>query len=136
MSRKNIIYICGPMSGIDDDNFPAFNFAANYFRQRGYKVWNPAEIEPLTPALRAALPMTEIYRRCLPEDVSKIKQCGALVALPGWERSRGTAWEKEGAEMMGIPFIAPDYTSDEFPGELTDYLDACWELLKEELCVS
>lgn len=136
MSELIRIYICGPMSGMPELNFPAFDFAARFFRSNGVLVENPTEIEPLTPQERIDLTPTQQYRRCLPKDFVRICECDALVGLPGWEESRGTAWEMDGADLVGIPFIAPDYTSDEFPGELTDYLEASLELLKEELCVS
>lgn len=38
------IYISGPMSGIENLNFPAFNAAAERLRGCGLKVINPAEI--------------------------------------------------------------------------------------------
>lgn len=42
-SRINRVYLAGPMTGIEDFNFPAFNDMAAKLRARGYVVENPAE---------------------------------------------------------------------------------------------
>jgi hypothetical protein len=38
------IYLSGPMTGLPDLNFPAFNAAASALRAKGLNVINPAEI--------------------------------------------------------------------------------------------
>lgn len=43
------VYISGPMSGLPDLNFPAFNAAAQQLRELGLDAVNPADITP-TPA--------------------------------------------------------------------------------------
>lgn len=40
------IYISGPMSGMPEHNFPAFNAEAARLRALGYDVVNPAELNP------------------------------------------------------------------------------------------
>lgn len=41
--RSGRIYIAGPMTGLPDFNFPAFNDMAAILRGLGYHVENPAE---------------------------------------------------------------------------------------------
>ena len=43
MSKTEIVYISGPMTGIAEYNFPLFNRVAAQFRADGYSVLNPAE---------------------------------------------------------------------------------------------
>ena len=43
MAPKKTIYLSGPMSNLPNFNFPMFNHWAKYWRERGYKVINPAE---------------------------------------------------------------------------------------------
>ena len=40
------IYVAGPMTGIQDLNFPAFHAQAAQLRADGHQVVNPAELNP------------------------------------------------------------------------------------------
>ncbi|WP_259331943.1 DUF4406 domain-containing protein [Pseudomonas sp. GW101-3H06] len=42
-ARKNRVYVAGPMTGLMDFNYPAFNAAADQLRALGYEVENPAD---------------------------------------------------------------------------------------------
>jgi len=44
----DVYYISGPMTGLPEHNFPAFNAAAAYYRERGFEVINPAEMDDQT----------------------------------------------------------------------------------------
>jgi hypothetical protein len=85
MIAVNRIYIAGPMTGIDDHNFPAFHAAADRFRHAGWEVANPAE----NFGGRTDLPR-ETYIRA---DVVLLAQCDAIAMLPGWRHSRGAMLE-------------------------------------------
>lgn len=42
MSEKKRVYISGPMSGMENLNFPAFNGAESVLKSAGYTTLNPA----------------------------------------------------------------------------------------------
>ena len=72
------VYLSGPMSGLPEMNFPAFNAAAYQLRAMGLDVVNPAEINPDGA-------MT--WEQCMRSDIKALCDCNALVMLPGWEQS-------------------------------------------------
>lgn len=91
MSR---VYISGPMTGLPDFNYPAFNKAAAELRAYGLHVENPAE-NP-TPECNSWLGFMRLA-------VVQIASCDHVVTLPGWENSRGAKVEVELARGMGLP---------------------------------
>ena len=57
------VYIAGPMSGIENSNFPAFHAAAAELRALGHEVVNPAELnpDPDSPWAECMRPWTTAY---------------------------------------------------------------------------
>jgi hypothetical protein len=93
-----VIYVAGPMSGLPDFNYPAFNAAAEQLRQRGYKVLSPvdAEVENTTGQHQEwGWYMRRALRMVLDAD--------ALALLPGWEASRGATLEVHVADALKMP---------------------------------
>ena len=95
MSKR--IYIAGPMTGMPDFNYPAFNAAAAALRADGHHVENPAE-NPV-PACGSWLG----YMRLA---LAQLVTCDEVHALFGWEGSRGARIELRLAEDLGIPVKA------------------------------
>jgi hypothetical protein len=87
------IYVSGPMTGIPDHNFPAFNAEAARLRALGYEVVNPVDVNPDhgTP-----------WAECLRNDLLALLQCDGIALLPGWESSRGAALELHVARALGF----------------------------------
>lgn len=100
MSRAKRIYIAGPMRGLPDHNFPAFNAATGRFRAWGWTVYNPVEIGEKIGNGNPGIPGSEFLR----EDVCAIALCGAIALLPGWERSTGARCEVALAVTIGLDF--------------------------------
>jgi len=94
MTATGRIYISGPMTGIEDHNFPAFHAAAERLREAGWDVANPAE----NFDGRTDLPR-ETYLRA---DVALLAQCDAIALLPGWRDSRGARLEYALAQELGL----------------------------------
>lgn len=76
-------YLAGPMTGIQDLNFPAFHAEAARLRAMGYDVVNPAEL----------CPGETDWSACMRTDIVAMMACDGVALLPGWERSRGARIE-------------------------------------------
>lgn len=79
------LYLLGPMTGIFDDNRPAFNAAAAKLRSLGFDVVNPAELDDGLDVP----PRVDCYAR----DIPHLLTCDAGVGLPGWRKSTGASLE-------------------------------------------
>lgn len=90
------VYVAGPMSGIAEHNFPAFNEAASRLRAQGLVVVNPAELNVGQEGDWAA---------CMRRDVAEMVTCDTLALLPGWDRSRGALVEVRLARDLGLRVI-------------------------------
>ena len=89
------VYISGPMTGIPDFNYPAFNFAAKCLRCEGLEVVNPVEVQISKPS-----PEWADY---LKADIRELVTCDEMRTLEGWEKSRGACLEVDIARRLGIP---------------------------------
>jgi hypothetical protein len=101
------VYVAGPMSGIPEFNFPAFNAAAAKLRAEGYVVFNPAERDierhggvdiskgnATGSQEHAAKEHGFSLREALADDTAWIcKEANAIAMLPGWENSKGARAE-------------------------------------------
>lgn len=96
MSELNC-YIAGPMTGMPDHNFPAFNAAAEQLRRSGWNVINPAE----NFGGRTDLPRGSYIRA----DIIQIAQCAAMAMLPGWRESSGARMEYLIAREMDMKIL-------------------------------
>ena len=91
--KKNRLYLSGPMSGLPDLNFPAFNAEAQRLRDLGYEVINPVELNPDGGT----------WHECMRRDIAALMDCDKVVLLDGWEKSAGACLEKDIAARVGIP---------------------------------
>lgn len=99
------VYLSGPMRGIPDFNFPAFDAAAAYLRSHGHEVFNPAEKDrehdPIgktwkskTGDIKAAESAGFDRRKAIRADLDYIiDHAEAIALLPGWEASKGAQAE-------------------------------------------
>lgn len=90
------IYISGPMTGLMDSNFPAFNAEAERLRGLGHEVVNPAELNP-DPATG--------WHACMRADIKALLDCDTLALLDGWQRSAGAHLEMHVAHRVGIDIV-------------------------------
>ena len=127
------IYCAGPMRGIAEFNFPAFEAAAAQLRGLGYKVISPAEqdlgrgFDPT--GLTGHEDMAALgfdLRETLLSDLKFVSECDAICLLPGWEFSKGATVELDMAVALGLrvgeledyPFDEPMSEHDFLTGDL------------------
>jgi hypothetical protein len=106
MANMSHLYISGPMTGIVDFNFAAFNRAARLLRDAGYQVTNPAELNP----------KGRTWAECLRVDLKAMLDCDALATLDQCEGSRGARMECQVAHLLMMP-VRPwlDWLGDLIP---------------------
>lgn len=98
--KRSRFYIAGPMRGIENFNFPAFDTASQVGRDAGYEVISPADMdrnsgfkENDSPEKAASL--TKVFvKRDVDALLSLNPENGDGIALlPGWDRSTGAMAE-------------------------------------------
>lgn len=96
------VYVAGPMTGIPDHNFPAFNAAEDRLVGLGFEVHNPATkgvIEGWT---------WEDYMRV---DLRELTLCDGIFLLNGWWKSPGAKLEQFVASSLNMTILF-DYLHD------------------------
>jgi Domain of unknown function (DUF4406) len=82
--RAGRAYVAGPMTGLPEFNFPAFNAAAARLRAQGVTVLNPAEHGIVDGAG---------WGDYLRHDLAGLVSCERIHLLPGWSKSKGANLE-------------------------------------------
>lgn len=100
-----LIYVCGPMRGIADFNFPAFDAAAVALRAEGHDVVNPAELDRRAGLDETTPPEKVCVKTAMLRDLPALLGCDAVYALPGWEGSTGASVEMTLARAVNIPIF-------------------------------
>ena len=110
----NVIYIAGPMRGLPNFNFEAFDRAEKSLRAEGWEPINPAEMDrELGFDPKTLVCDKEFILGCVRRDSEAIiEQAEALVLLPGWENSVGANAEMWLARWKQIPvYHYPDMST-------------------------
>lgn len=106
------LYVIGPVTGIADDNRPAFEAARKRLHDAGYMpVGIPHDsIEPGTPweqAMRMSLCNMLMYMDRFDEKADDLVfdsfEFDGVAMLDGWEKSDGATMEHMIAESVGMP---------------------------------
>ncbi|RLB68244.1 MAG: hypothetical protein DRH08_01485 [Deltaproteobacteria bacterium] len=101
------LYIAGPMAGLPNFNYEAFNHAERVLIDRGFSTVNPASLDKpeelqhldfetgggVVGAQRA---------RFLKRDFAELARCDGIILLDGWEESIGANCELAASLIMGI----------------------------------
>lgn len=95
-ARENRVYVAGPMTGLKEFNYPAFNAVADKLRAKGYEVENPADHGTVKGAEWADY---------MAYDLTRLGLCGMIALLPDWENSKGARLEVHIAEQLGMAIV-------------------------------
>lgn len=116
-------YLCGPMTGYPQFNFPLFDAATAWLRAAGWALVSPAELDegPVREAAlrsatgsRADIPAFTAYGEILGRDVSHlVDACRGIVLLPHWEKSQGARTEVFVGLTHGLDFVALGVMQDQ-----------------------
>lgn len=93
---KRTIYVAGPMTGLPDFNYPAFNAAAAQLRAMGHTVLNPAE---------NPVPACGTWQGYMRMALAQLVQCECIVLLPGWAESKGALIERKLAQVLQMEVV-------------------------------
>lgn len=93
-----ILYIAGPMTGLPEFNYAAFNEAAEELRAAGFTVLNPVDVD-IADATEGERTWQWYMRRTL----KMMLDADAIATLPGWRNSKGASIEVDTADRIGIP---------------------------------
>jgi Domain of unknown function (DUF4406) len=85
------IYIAGPMSGLPDNNYPAFQEAAKRLRVAGYEVLSPAELD---------VPKDSSWEGWMRASLAMMLKCDEVALLPEWHKSVGARLEQNLAAQL------------------------------------
>lgn len=73
-------YLAGGMTGYPEFNHPAFHLATKLLRNRGYKIWSPAEENDTHLS----------FNVCMKKDLNAVVNlCRGIILLNGWKKSLG-----------------------------------------------
>lgn len=86
------VYLAGPMSGLPEFNYPAFNAEAARLRALGYEVENPAEN-----------PEQDSWESYMRVSLPQMLSCDMIALLPDWHKSRGATIECNLATELKMP---------------------------------
>ena len=92
MTKRETVYISGPMTGLPDFNYPAFNAKATELFHAGYTVRNPALIVG---------GQDWEWRDWMREALKMQMEAEVVHMLPGWRKSRGARIERRLALILG-----------------------------------
>lgn len=100
------LYVAGPMSGIPQDNIPAFEEAGNWLEDKGFDALLPHTIDPhqhAGPCPKGPKGESQHTAPChLRTDIQEMLSCDGIVLLRGWEASQGARLEMSVASACGL----------------------------------
>jgi hypothetical protein len=101
------VYLCGPITGLPDNNKPAFLDAQRKLVAIGFTVFNPHNLcEDIVANHHGT--SEELWQACMKRDIPWMLKCDLVILLPGWSVSRGASIERALAQQVGIPTVLLD----------------------------
>ena len=98
ISKDQVVYISGPMTGLPDYNRAAFDLRAKLIREAGYQVNNPADISRKHG-------LDKPYAFFFREAMRMLLQSDVLYVFGDITKSEGAQMEIKTAKMAEIPIV-------------------------------
>lgn len=105
------LYICGPMTGKPEYNYPAFDEARDLLKSLGHEAISPADITraywynwhgvEFDPKTMSCEYGSKDTLKLIERDIDTVIWSEGLVLLPGWESSKGACREVAIADWFG-----------------------------------
>lgn len=102
INEDSVLYVSGPMSGIEDFNFPMFQTVVDHLRARGIKALSAHEVVHEGNTEPGALTWEQYLRG---DIIAMLQQCNAIILLPRWYKSRGAQIEAYIAHSLNWPMF-------------------------------
>ena len=100
------IYLAGPMTGIEDFNFPEFFRVAAELEAKGHEVFNPAQNDLDKWGDMEGIKKNFTVRSCMYDDLGWITaNADAVYFMKGWENSNGALAEFFAARSVKCKFF-------------------------------
>jgi len=97
-SKRPVVYITGPMTGLPEFNLPAFRAAKTRLVALGFDILSPSDLADTEGTDK---PRVFYMRR----DLEMLMQADAIFLLEGWSRSKGALLEFNVAQELGLLVI-------------------------------
>src|SRR5438874_2740148 len=91
------------MRGLPGWNFPAFDRAAEVWREAGHQPFSPAQVDRALGYGPDLGESDSALRHVMALDLACISHADAIALLPGWEDSAGATVELAFAQFLGLP---------------------------------
>ena len=101
MDKPKKIFISGPMTGIDNYNFPRFDLAEKQLAEAGIDCVNPANVCRKYKK-ETVLSNKAKFQEMIDEQQRLESECDAIVLLDGWHESKGVRLELKTALELGM----------------------------------
>lgn len=101
------IFISGPMTGIENYNFPKFNEVEKFLVSEGHEVVNPVKICKKYKK-EVVLSDRSVFDKMVNEELETLKTCDMICFLPGWDKSKGALKEFDVAVENKLGMITID----------------------------
>lgn len=105
-ARKPTLYIAGPMTGLPENNYPAFRQAERDLRAAGYRVHNPVRSDRRADSPRLNPKEWADWMR---NGINQLIRCDGIALLPGYQDSKGAMVERNLAIELGLEPAHIDY---------------------------
>ena len=111
------IYIAGPMKGLPDFNYPAFNEAADRLFKQGWLTANPVCIGGKYGTAEELANSPTLLAEAVSKELAILADCDAIYLLPGWEDSQGARKELQLALLLGLVVVQATAESEVLHGK-------------------